>query len=278
MISSSYPESYFPCTIEYKDYSNVIFTTGSDYQVEGVVSAFEFNQTIQTVNLPDSIKNIGVYSFAGSTLNNIALPEGLTSIGTGAFISCSGLTSIILPSSLTSIGYMAFDGCSGLTSIILPEDLTSIGDLAFYDCSGLTGELNLGECTSLTSIGNYAFYNCSSLTGELNLGECTSLTSIEVFAFYMCSGLESITLPESLTSIGNFAFSGCRGLKEVIIDSEYVYDSATSDTACGYVLFYATTVKVLTSLDDGTNSHITANFTKGENDVIGEKNYTVYSK
>ena len=36
--------------------------------------------------------------------------------------------------------------------------------------------------------------------------------------------------------------------------------------------------EVLTSLDDGTNSYITENFTKGENDVIGGKNYTVYSK
>ncbi len=139
MASSLYPESYFPCTIEYKDYSNVTFTTGSDYQVEGVVSAFAFNQTIQTVNLPDSIKNIGLYSFVSSTLKELTLPSSLTSIGYGAFLDCSGLT-----------------------SIALPEGLTSIGDYAFQDCSGLTS-LDLSGCTSLTSIGNWAFSYCSDL-------------------------------------------------------------------------------------------------------------------
>ena len=139
MASSLYPESYFPCTIEYKDYSNVTFTTGSDYQVEGVVGAFAFNQTIQTVNLPDSIKNIGLYSFVSSTLKELTLPSSLTSIGYGAFLDCSGLT-----------------------SIALPEGLTSIGDYAFQDCSGLTS-LDLSGCTSLTSIGNWAFSYCSDL-------------------------------------------------------------------------------------------------------------------
>ena len=191
VISSLYPESYFPCTIEYKDYSNVTFTTGSDYQVEGVVGAFAFNQTIQAVNLPDSIKNIGFYSFLYSTLKEITLPEGLTSIGIEAFAACSGLESITveegnsvyhsegncvietdtntlvfgcnnstIPSYITSIGDGAFNGCSGLTSITLPEGLTSIERNAFYGCSGLTS-ITLPE--GLTSIGTGAFTSCNSL-------------------------------------------------------------------------------------------------------------------
>ena len=231
VVSSNY-ESYFPCTIEYKDYSNVTFTTGSDYQVEGVVGAFAFNQTIQTVNLPNSIKNIGFYSFAGSTLNNIALPEGLISIGGGAF----------------------------------------------NGCSSLTGELNLGECTSLKSIGVMAFNSCTRLT-NITLPE--GLTSIEGSAFRYCISLEYITLPSSITSIGDDAFLYCGRLKEVIIDSAYVYTNATSTSACGSLFNNSsiTTVKVLTSLvEAGTNSYITTNFTKGPTEVIGDKNYTVYSK
>ena len=154
------PKSYFPCTIEYKDYSNVTFTTGSDYQVEGVVSAFAFNQTIQTVNLPDSIKNIGLYSFVSSTLKELTLPSSLTSIGIAAFTECSGLTSIALPEGLTSIGESAFHRCSNLTSISLPSSLTSIGNYAFYYCESLT---SITLPSSLTSIGYRAFGGCSAL-------------------------------------------------------------------------------------------------------------------
>ena len=380
--SPSDAESHFPCTIEYKDYSNVTFTTGSDYQVEGVVGAFALNQTIQTVNLPDFIKNIGTYSFYDSSLSEITLPSSLTSIGDDAFEDCISLTSITLPDSLTSIGGSAFDGCTSLTGITLPSSLTSIGDRVFEGCSNLQPSItdqgvkylgseqnpylvlwdgtditastytvnenckfihssafsscnNLTSITlpeGLTSIGDYAFSGCSSLTGtvtipasvtEIGLNpfrRCSNLEGITVesgnssyydegncliekstktlitgfnnstipsdikiivdYAFFACESLTSITLPSSLTSIGRGAFSGCSSLKEVIIDSEYVYTNATSTSACGSLFDNSsiTTVKVLTSLDDGTNSYITANFTKGENDVIGEKSYTVYSK
>ncbi|MDE6472272.1 MAG: leucine-rich repeat domain-containing protein [Clostridia bacterium] len=44
----------------------------------------------------------------------IAIPEGVTRIGSRAFYNCS-LTSIVIPSSVTSIGEEAFEGCSSLT-------------------------------------------------------------------------------------------------------------------------------------------------------------------
>ena len=108
----------------------------------------------------------------------------------------------------------------------------------------------------------------------------SSLESIGNAAFQDCSNLTSITLPSSITFIySGQAFFGCRSLTEVIIDSEYVYTRATSASACGYLLSYPTTVKVLTSLvDAGENSYITANFPNVSTEVIDGKNYTVYSE
>ena len=280
VVSSNY-ESYFPCTIEYKDYSNVTFTTGSDYQVEGVVGAFAFNQTIQTVNLPDSIKNIGVYSFAGSTLNNIALPEGLTSIGLEAFYGCSNLQpSITDDNGVKYLGsgqnpYLVLWDGTDITSssYIVNENCKFIHSRAFTSCTNLTS-ITLPE--GLTSIGDYAFRDCRGLT-SITLPD--SLTSIGVNAFFRCIGLTNIILPSNLTSIGDDAFTSCSKLKEIIIDSAYVYDNATSNTACGYVLSNATTVKVLTNLVQENHEYInTTNFPKVSTDVIGGKNYTVYSK
>ena len=42
-----------------------------------------------------------------------------------------------IPDSVTSIGSGAFSGCSGLTSVTIPDSVTSIGDYAFYGCSRL---------------------------------------------------------------------------------------------------------------------------------------------
>ena len=55
----------------------------------------------------------------------------VTSIGSAAFRSCSGLSSVTIPNSVTSIGDKAFNWCSGLTSVIIGSGVLSIGSDAF---------------------------------------------------------------------------------------------------------------------------------------------------
>ena len=96
----------------------------------------------------------------GSKTSIIPSDGSVTSIGSGAFRSCS-LTSITIPDSVTSIGVQAFYYCTSLTSITIPDSVTSIGNYAFYSCDSLTS-ITIGD--GVTSIGYGAFYNCSSLT------------------------------------------------------------------------------------------------------------------
>ena len=87
----------------------------------------------------------------------------MTSIGSGAFRYCSGLTSITIPNSVTSIGGSAFSNCTGLTSITIPSSVTSIEKYTFYGCSGLT---SITIPNSVTNISAKAFDGCklSSIT------------------------------------------------------------------------------------------------------------------
>ena len=72
-----------------------------------------------------------LYSDEDTEITNLAIPNGVTSIGNDAFWDCSGLTSVTIPNSVTSIGDYAFNLCSGLTSVTIPNSVTSIGDDAF---------------------------------------------------------------------------------------------------------------------------------------------------
>ncbi len=67
----------------------------------------------------------------------LVIYDGVTSIGSSAFLGCSGLTTVSIPSSVTSIGEYAFYGCTGLTTVSIPGSVTSIGKYAFSGCSSL---------------------------------------------------------------------------------------------------------------------------------------------
>ena len=53
----------------------------------------------------------------GGKTGSVTIPNSVTSIGSYAFLKCTGLTSVTIPNSVTSIGEGAFSGCTGLTSM-----------------------------------------------------------------------------------------------------------------------------------------------------------------
>ena len=96
----------------------------------------------------------------GKSDNEYIIPDGVTSIGEGAFWGCE-LASISIPDSVTGIGEDAFWSCSGLTSISIPDSVASIGDSAFSFCEEL---ISINIPASVTGIGEDAFWNCTNLT------------------------------------------------------------------------------------------------------------------
>ena len=145
----------------------------------------------------------------------MTIGNSVTSIGSGAFEGCSGLTSVTFNAEkcteMGSYNYPVFRDCTNLKSLTIGNKVTTIPDYAFKDCSGLT---SVTIPNSVTSIGDCVFSGCTGLT---TMTIPNSVTSIDNYAFYGCSGLTSVTIPNSVTSIGNAAFSHCPGLTSVTI-------------------------------------------------------------
>ena len=158
-------------------------------------------------------------------VRKLIIQDSVTSIGSGAFSGCTGLTSVTIPDSVTSIGNYAFWNCTGLISVTIPDSVTSIGSSAFEGCTGLTSVM---IPNSVTSIGSSAFSGCTSLA---SVTIPNSVTAIETYVFTDCTGLTSVTIPNSVTSIGYCAFYGCTALTKVyFIGTQESWDAVTVQT------------------------------------------------
>ena len=184
----------------YDDYTLRIFGNGAMYNYD----YFFANDGV------DLYFNVPWVSWV-SKIKSVVIEDGVTRIGSGAFIQCSSLTDVSIPNSVTSIGSYAFRECSSLKKINIPNSVTSIGSCAFYFCTSLV-ELNIQD--GIVTIADNAFVNCSSLT---HIDIPNTVTSIGVDAFNGCSSLKEIIIPDAVTSIGELAFANCDNLEYVKI-------------------------------------------------------------
>ena len=163
------------------------------------------------------------------------IPDGISSIGGGAFSYNKGLTSISIPESVTSIGWTAFEE-TGLTSVAIPESVTSIGSFAFTG----TDITSVSIPKSVTSIGQGAFSRCQNLTSVQveegnpvydSRGNCNAI--IETASNTLIEGWKFSSIPNSITSLGEGAFSGCYDMKSFNIPSSVTRIGSEAFWGCG---------------------------------------------
>lgn len=79
--------------------------------------AFDHCSVLRSVTFGNSVEKIMECAFQCTDLREVMIPNSVTTIGDGAFISCASLETLELPSGLTSIGKYAFEGCSSLKKV-----------------------------------------------------------------------------------------------------------------------------------------------------------------
>lgn len=153
----------------------------------------------------EEIEKIGRLAFAESGLKSIVIPDNVTEIEYGAFLSCKDLADITIPDTVTDIGTKAFEGTAWLNNwknessdddflivgdgillayrgndahVEIPEGVKQIGSEVF---KGHTEILDVAVPASVNKICAEAFRNCSALTG---LTGCEGLKTVVRGAFY----------------------------------------------------------------------------------------------
>ena len=170
------------------------------------------NTGLENVKMPDTVTSIGERSFADCTkLEKIIFSEKIETINGRAFAGCTSLKSISLPDSITSMGTEIFEGCTSLSSVKLPNKCVNITSSTFEGCTSLT-EITLPD--TVTRIQDHAFKNCTALK---TINWSKSITDIQSYAFENCDALAKLAIPNTVTNIGTGAFYDCGGLTDIAV-------------------------------------------------------------
>ena len=199
--------------------------------------------TLETYEIPATVKTIGKYAFTASNIGTIIIPRTVEAIENGAFLYAN--SNIVLndtlaePSYLKSIGKYAFAG-SKITSFVIPDATTDVDSYAFAFCPELksltTGASTVLPYGSYLIRGSFALEELKlqygvdvldSLVGDpwIEVLSGYSLKHITIpasvtdmyYSFYGLDSLETITFAEgcAMTYIGSLTFAKCTSLKTI---------------------------------------------------------------
>ncbi|MBR6327972.1 MAG: leucine-rich repeat domain-containing protein [Alphaproteobacteria bacterium] len=102
---------------------------------------------LKNVNIGNGITNIGNGAFGWTSVQNVSIPDSVTSLGITAFYNTSKLESVDLPDNLKTMGWGAFQH-SGLKSLDLPDSMVSVGAHAL--ATGSLSELTVSDTTKFS--------------------------------------------------------------------------------------------------------------------------------
>ncbi len=134
----------------------------------------------------------------------VQIPQGVHTIGEGAFKACVSVRGVELPESLQRIEAYAFKGCRRLESIQIPSQVSSIGSYAFHRCHALK-KVILPE--AVEELLDCTFLYCDSLVevqmpGVRRLGKQVFVNDVLLKKLTICEGLMESGICDVFTGCG----------------------------------------------------------------------------
>ena len=141
-------------------------------EVDGVL--WHYSETNGVATILNKSGDAYVAAVDGSLKGTLTIPSMLGSsvvyrIGERAFAGCSSVTNIVIPLGVTSIGNCAFAGCTGLKpGITIPESVEDMGAYVFTNCPNLKIVRYLGDCPE-ADVALYAGASAFLISGVLRV-------------------------------------------------------------------------------------------------------------
>lgn len=186
--------------------SQVIADEGN-WQDEALAKCFTYTE--------NDLGELIIWRYNGSgNIRKLVIPKTIcgktvSHIYDSAFANMN-MDEVLIPDSVSTIGANAFKNCMSLTQVKLPDSVTDIGDSTFKNCVNLN---NVRLSAQLTYIWKEAFKNCKNLK-HINLPD--SLRWIDRWCF-AGTALEEITIPLNVSRLNN-PFSDCKNLSKVVFN------------------------------------------------------------
>lgn len=187
--------------------------------------------SLQSIDLPSSLRYIGTDAFRGSGLQTVSISASVSGIGNGAFADCASLTAISVDTqnatyrSVSGVLFskdmavlMAYPAGMTRTSFTVPYNTVAVGPSAFAGASKLQ---SVSISNGVRYIMGNAFEGCTSVR---SYSLPSTLEDIGSYAFSRNTALRSITLPASVTHLGQYIFQGDMNLSSISFASDSKLD------------------------------------------------------
>lgn len=248
---------------------NVPWSLGGVEVIEIAEKAFSGNDSITSVNLPNSIIRVGKEAFSGcKKLVNFRLSSQIEKISEGLFRDCIKLSSIMIPERVVEISRNAFAGCSNLIYVYFggTKMLSHISPGAFLGTPWFEKQKDefviVGNGVLIKYNGNKTkvilpwnvYYVANAFEDhteieEVILAEWTK--GILENAFRGCSALKSVQFGEWITEIGPYAFENCISLEKLLLPDRIQSIGSNAFAGCQN-LYSISSLFNLSNVESGT--------------------------